>query len=300
MISAPDAPKLRIAKFVARDAHYHVARHTRGPGHATGEHTHDFPELFWLERGRAIHQINGQPKELRPGDLVLIRPPDRHGFRAPAVRQGDTAFVMVNVAFRNATLLHLRKRYYAGRTEAFPWRGAELPARFRMGADDLRRLADAAERLARGPQSRLRLEHFLLEVLESIERTAPVGSEQPSELPDWLRGALAVFAQPKHLSGGVRELARLAGRGPEHINRVIRRGLGQTSTDLVNRLRLDYAARELAMSGKPIVDIALDAGFDNLSYFYRLFQRRFGHTPRQFRLQGPLPAFQSTPNQSHK
>lgn len=279
----PGVPRLLIRNFVPADRFYHVARHQRSPGHVTGEHTHDFAEVFWLENGAAIHLVNGQPKEIRAGDLVLIRPPDCHGFRALRSAGPGPAFALVNVAFRREHLAYLRKRYYP--RAGFPWQGDALPGRFRVGARELRRLAELADGLALGPQTMLRLEHFLLEILSMVEAAAPSASSDGAAigLPDWLRAALAQFGQPNHLAGGVKELARLAGRGPEHLNRVARRCMGLTTTDLVNRLRLDHAARELAMSARPILQIALESGFENLSYFYRLFVRRYGQTPRRFR-----------------
>ena len=31
-----------------------------------------------------------------------------------------------------------------------------------------------------------------------------------------------------------------------------------------------------------ILDVAMDSGFRNLSYFYREFQKKYGYTPKQF------------------
>jgi AraC family cel operon transcriptional repressor len=276
-------PRLLIRNFVPADGHYHVARHLRSLGRSGGEHTHDFAEVFWIESGAAVHVVNGQSQEARAGDLVLMRPADRHGFRAPSAEGYGPSFALVNVAFRREHLLHLRRRYY--RRAVFPWQGDALPGHFRVAARQLRRLAELADGLALGPQTLLRLEHFLLELLEIIE-TAVRGTGDAgaaTESPHWLRAALAEFGQPEHLSGGVRELARLAGRGPEHLNRVVRRCMGFTTTELVNRLRLEHAARELSMTVHPIPQIALESGFENLSYFYRLFARRYGRTPRRFR-----------------
>jgi AraC-like DNA-binding protein len=64
----------------------------------------------------------------------------------------------------------------------------------------------------------------------------------------------------------------------------LRRHLGMTGTEFVNEARLQHAARELRLSDRPIAEIALDCGYDNLGYFYRRFKARFGRPPRQYRL----------------
>lgn len=269
-------PRLRIRDFVPRMQWYHVARHEAVSGRGGSPHRHDFPEVFWIERGAVTHTVNGAKQALRAGDLTLIRPDDAHVFR----NTPGAAVCMVNVAFPAAHLDAFRTRHFA-KGRPWPWRGERLPTRARISAEDLPRLAWLADELARGPQTRLRLEAFLAGLLLCVERAGNAPAH--GHLPEWLRGALRDFARPEHFGGGVPELARLAGRTQEHVSRVVRKHLDCTTTDLVNDLRLEYAARELGMSGRPILEIALDAGFENLSYFYRLFTRRFGATPKQHR-----------------
>jgi AraC family cel operon transcriptional repressor len=79
-------------------------------------------------------------------------------------------------------------------------------------------------------------------------------------------------------------LARLAKRSPEHVAREFRRYLNWTPTDVINDARMSYAADRLAASDDKITTIALDCGLENLGHFYRLFQARYGCTPRAYRV----------------
>ena len=59
-------------------------------------------------------------------------------------------------------------------------------------------------------------------------------------------------------------------------------------TERVNELRLQRAFSLLAETRgteRRISDIALDAGFSDISHFNRLFRSRFGDTPRGVRAQ---------------
>lgn len=63
-------------------------------------------------------------------------------------------------------------------------------------------------------------------------------------------------------------------------------GADTTFSGFVNDLRLDRAASLLALpddGNRTILQIALEAGFGDLSHFNRRFKRRFGETPRDFR-----------------
>ena len=43
-------------------------------------HTHDFCEFFYIIKGRAIHNVNGENHLLSEGDFVFIRPDDVHKY----------------------------------------------------------------------------------------------------------------------------------------------------------------------------------------------------------------------------
>src|SRR2546427_9344807 len=79
------------------------------------------------------------------------------------------------------------------------------------------------------------------------------------------------------------DLARLAGVHPAHLNRVFRTWHGCSVGEYIRRLRVDLAARELTASRKPIADIAAAIGFADQSHFSRVFARRTGMSPGQYR-----------------
>jgi len=78
-------------------------------------------------------------------------------------------------------------------------------------------------------------------------------------------------------------LARLAGLSPYHFLRTFTRTTGVTPHQWLLRARLRDAAERLLTSRRPITEIALDAGFDDLSNFIRSFRAEFGAAPRRYR-----------------
>ncbi len=261
---------LRLGDYISTGESHHVGRR-RVTGAFSGTlHTHDFAELLWIEEGALTHLVNGSSQLLRQGDVVFVRPRDRHTFRPVAGR----GFTTVSVAFPADSLAFLQERYFG--TARWPWSAGPLPSSHPLGVLQLARLRDL---LASDTTSRLLLERVLLEVLDEV--TGPTGTR----LPLWLQGAIdSVAADPLAQGGGVTALAQRAGRSREHVNRVLREQTGQTATQTLNELRLTRAATELRMSDRPIAAVAADCGLSNLSHFYRLFGARFGTTPRKYRV----------------
>ena len=68
-----------------------------------------------------------------------------------------------------------------------------------------------------------------------------------------------------------------------HFMRWFKKMTGQGFTAYLNDHRLNLAAELLRITDATVLDIAGRVGFDNLSYFNRLFKRRYGMTPREYR-----------------
>jgi AraC-like DNA-binding protein len=79
-------------------------------------------------------------------------------------------------------------------------------------------------------------------------------------------------------------LAREACLSTFHFHRAFTALFGETPHGYVTRRRLERARDALARSDRAVTEIALDHGFESPSSFSTLFRRRFGLSPRQFRL----------------
>lgn len=266
----------KLADFVRAGETYHFAQTELTTDNAARYHDHDFHELFWVTRGRGEHLINGRTEPLSPGRLFLIRPKDRHH-----VTGSDGAPLRIlNLAFPSRSWAEVRRRYFAREPDAYARspadRGWPLDARAQAALEHwAARLASTAGR------PRVVLDGFLMELNQLLH--APAHGTKP--VPEWLEQARRAMTGPQQFAGGTVTLARLAGRSPSHVARAAVRWYGQTPTEIVNAARMEFSARQLMGSARPIVEIALDCGFNNLSHFYALFRKRFGVSPRRYRMQ---------------
>ena len=78
-------------------------------------------------------------------------------------------------------------------------------------------------------------------------------------------------------------MAREAGLSPFHFLRLFSAGLGVTPHQYLLRCGLRRAAGLLADDGRPVTEVAYEAGFADLSNFVRSFRRAAGVSPRTFR-----------------
>jgi AraC family transcriptional regulator len=142
------------------------------------------------------------------------------------------------------------------------------------------------EALSSVPTS-LRAEELAFRIIERViaaltgdrkTPAAPTGRET-RQVIESIRLVESDAAQPLDLKA----MAAVAGMSRYHFLRVFRRLTGMTPHRYLISSRLRRAALALASSRRPVIAVALDAGFGDLSTFNKTFRAVFGLTPTQYR-----------------
>ncbi|MDT4876653.1 HTH-type transcriptional activator RhaS [compost metagenome] len=79
------------------------------------------------------------------------------------------------------------------------------------------------------------------------------------------------------------DLARQVSMTEASFSRFIKKRTGLTFVESLNNIRLGHASRLLIDTTMHIAEISFKCGFNNLSYFNRVFKKKYACTPRQFR-----------------
>lgn len=89
----------------------------------------------------------------------------------------------------------------------------------------------------------------------------------------------------KHFKEEIRlqDLSDLVGMTPSAFSRFFKLRTHKSISDYIIDVRLGYAARKLADSAMSILEICYTSGFNNISYFNRIFKKKKGCTPTEFR-----------------
>lgn len=251
----------------------------------TPPHTHDFFEVFYVLEGMITHIINGLTTKLAAGDLVFIRPEDCHSL-------SGKKFHMINVSFPARSW----KAYcaLAGLDEtSFVDPSVLPPPTFRVSEERRQECAAVFGRVLRVSQQTLperaakqalcRFWAAILDYFLPEENDAQAGADQQKPCPVWLSHACRAMHEQENLRGGLARFVDVSGVTRAHLTRTLKAWRGQTPTEFINELRLRHAAMLLAVTPSATIDIAMECGFENIGYFYLLFQRQFGKSPRLWR-----------------
>lgn len=92
------------------------------------------------------------------------------------------------------------------------------------------------------------------------------------------------YVEEHYRDGELSELARLLHYDLYWLSKEIKRITGKNYTALVQEKRLNQAVYLLEHTTMSVMDIGMSVGYDNISYFHRIFQKRYGMTPRKYRI----------------
>jgi AraC family transcriptional regulator len=140
----------------------------------------------------------------------------------------------------------------------------------------------AAELHATDAAAPLAAEGFALELLAATSRETRT-ERRASRPPVWLSAAEELLRTRLDEPIGLTELAKAVGVHPAHLARVFRARHGVSVGGYGRRLRLAWAAAEIARSDMSLAAIAARAGFADQSHFTRLFRAYVGTTPARYR-----------------
>jgi AraC-like DNA-binding protein/mannose-6-phosphate isomerase-like protein (cupin superfamily) len=256
---------------------YHAARvRIAARARDTELHTHaDFHEFMGVVSGSGEHLLTTGTQQLRAGDVILVRPSDRHAVRGSA----PDGLEFVNVAFPSSAWQGFLDLTRTNPTSS--WASARGPVTFHA-AETIAVFEHALQRFQDGPGP-YDLMRFWIDLLPLVSPEQLAVRASASKAPEWLAKACTSMRAEDNLRGGVPRLLELAGVSAAHLSRSMRTAYGVTPTDFVTDLRLEHASSLLAATNESVAAIAIRCGFASQSYFTRRFTAAHQLSPREFR-----------------
>lgn len=91
------------------------------------------------------------------------------------------------------------------------------------------------------------------------------------------------YIEENYKKGSLTELSEILHYDMSTLSREIKNKTGMKYTDLVQKKRLSQACFLLKNTDMNITDIAEKTGYENVSFFFRLFKAKYGVSPRKYR-----------------
>ena len=250
------------------------------------EHTHDYVEMVYMCSGETRHRVNGAEIVLREGELLMLGQHARQAI-APA-GEGDVAVnFIVRPAFFSGTLPYLGEEETPLRRFVVSCLTGENEAGYLLfRAADVLPIQNLIENLLytlteQIPNRRGILQSTMgLLFAQLLNHTDALRFETPEQ-----NAVLSVlrYLEEHYADGSLTEIAAALHYELPYLSRLIRQSTGRNYTELLQEKRLSQAAWLLRNTERKVDEISVSVGYENVSYFHRLFAARFGLSPKRYR-----------------
>ena len=81
----------------------------------------------------------------------------------------------------------------------------------------------------------------------------------------------------------LQETAGYVDLNPSYFSTLFKQSCGLSFKEYLNYIRIEESKKLLTSTDRSILDIAIDIGFEDQSYFTKVFKKYTGLTPKQYR-----------------
>jgi AraC-like DNA-binding protein len=259
-----------------------------------GWHCNEGIEIGYVSAGRLPFGIGRKSLTVRPGELTITRPWQRHRVGDPNVPACHYSWVILDVGMRRPN-----QPWQWPKWLLFPKSGlASLTETLRQNEDPVwhgdRRIGDCFSRLdeivARGvgetnlARTKIVINELVVLLAELLESRNPhldaslSGSERTVRL--FLENLTHRLDEPWTLDS----MAEACGLGRTHFSSYCRKLFNVAPVEFLTRARVEAAGR-LLMENPPVsvTEAAFCCGFQSSQYFAKVFRARQGCAPSEFR-----------------
>lgn len=251
-------------------------------------HWHEELEFIVITKGSGMISVDFQSQLVSAGDIVFVRPGQLHSIEQKDHFRMEYENILLNPAMlisggqdlcAHQFILPLLNNNI--RTETFFTPALSCYPEISSCIREIDRLCDIRpEGYQLGVKGRL---FQLIYLLISNQITKSSISNARLKSLDKLKMILKYVEEHYDESTTIDDMADLTHYSKSHFMKFFKAHMGMGFIEYLNDYRLTIAARLLVSSDESILNISSRSGFDNLSYFNRLFRRKYHTTPGAYR-----------------
>ena len=251
-------------------------------------HWHEELELIVIKKGQGYVSADLHSETVTAGDIVLILPGQLHSIDQKAGCEMEYE----NILFMPGMLISGENDLCANRFILPLLNEEQSPLTFITPACQIypqiagciRHIDELCEVQSEGYQLAVKAElfRFFFFLISAQKNRDPVPKIKTKSLKK-LKTILKYVEDHYSDSITIDDMAALTYYSKSHFMKFFKTHMGTGFIEYLNDYRLTMAARLLASTGASVLEIAARTGFDNLSYFNRLFKRKYHLTPMQYR-----------------
>jgi len=250
------------------------------------EHSHNYVEVVYMCSGSTTQIANGKRIELRQGELLFFGQGARQEI-LPAGEDDIAVNFIILPQFFDRTLEMLDETETPLRKFIVDCLGNNNAGFLYFQVADVLPVQNLIENLiwtlTKGASPNRRsicqttMGLLFMQLLSCTDRLVSATSEEAAVVK------VLRYIEENYRAGSLTEIAGLLHYDLYWLSREIKRRTGKTYQTLLQERRLTQAVYFLEHTSLRVDEIGQAVGYSNLSYFHRIFQEKYGLTPKKYR-----------------
>ncbi|MBD8847900.1 AraC family transcriptional regulator [Priestia megaterium] len=274
-------------KFLNQESMIMVRKHTRFVDFP--KHKHNYIEINYVYNGELNQKVGNQKISLQQGELLFLNQHIEHEIQACAEEDiiinfiiqpkfFDFIFSFLTTENRISNFL-INSLYNSTQNGQFLY----------FKVSEVESIQDLIKRIiieimspAFMSESTIKLYMGLL-MVELIKHADKAEHTEDYPVQHYLIVESLKYIDEHFQSASLYELASKLNQPDYALSKEIKKATNYTFKELIQEKRLIKAKELLESTDIPIASVIDQVGYDNVSYFYRIFKNKYNQTPKQFR-----------------
>lgn len=275
-----------------------ITRASQGNIH---EHGHEFVELVYVVRGSGQHLFQGSRYEIQAGDVFIINPGETHAYEV----EPDGQMEIINCLFMPSFIpdallaeLEITNSMDYFYVHPFLTHDVRFNHRLNLHGQEASHVLTLLESMIReinvrstGHKTIIRLQMIELLVLLSryyslIQQHRAHPSPRQLDREMTAKRIYGYLERNYEKKITLQSLAALFNSSIRQLNRLMREEYDRSVFEVLHEVRIERAKHLLLETDEKVIVVATMVGYEDQSFFNRLFVRHVGCSPSQFRSTG--------------
>lgn len=253
-------------------------------------HKHNYVEVLYVCMGSVTNIIDGREVVLKTGELLFLNQYTSHEILPAEVDDIVINFMVLpqffDVAYSMAGAGNFLADFLVNVLRRDEERGEYLHFKVAENLQIQNLLENMIYSLVtgKGDQNRINQTTMGLIFLYLLESVQYAEMRLPNQYENMITMTTLDYIEQQYKTATLTELCEKLHLPMHMLSKMIRKNTGFNFKELLQRKRLNKAVELMCETDLPISDIIAAVGYENGSYFHRVFKERYHTTPRAFRV----------------
>lgn len=253
-------------------------------------HRHNYIEVLYVCQGQLTNIIGGKEVVIHAGELLFLNQYTRHEI-LPAGEEDIAINFMIlpeffDVAYTMAGNNNVLADFLVNVLRQDEERGEYLHFKVAEVLQIQNLLENIIYSLVNGEENRERINQTTMGLIFMylVESVQYVEMRLPNQYENMISMTTLDYIEQKYRTATLTELCTRLHLPMHVLSKMIKKSTGFNFKELLQRKRLNKAVELMCETDLPISDIIAAVGYENNSYFHRVFKEHYHMTPRVFRV----------------